>query len=105
MDREAFRTLFSLDDESLEKAARRSWRAGAISDGSCSASAGLSEMSGRLDALRERAERFYKPRGKVTELAEKKRALSDLQDEREKLDTLASTYAELVRRRDEAKGA
>ena len=46
---------------------------------------------------------FYKPRGKITELAEKKRALDVLKDERDRLDTAASAYADLVRRRDEAK--
>jgi uncharacterized protein YhaN len=106
VDREAFRTLFSLDDESLEKGGEEILASrGDLGRLLFSASAGLSEMSGRLDALRERADRFYKPRGKVTDLAEKKRALADLQDEREKLDTIASAYADLVRRRDEAKAA
>ena len=42
---------------------------------------------------------------RASELAEKKRALDALKEEREKADTLASTYAELMRRRDEAKAA
>ena len=62
-------------------------------------------MSAGARWLRDRADAFYKPRGKATELAEKKRALDDLKTEREKLDTLASTYADLIRRRDEAEAA
>jgi uncharacterized protein YhaN len=106
VDREAFRMMFSLDDESLEKGGEAILASrGDLGQLLFSASAGLAEMSGRLDALRERAERFYKPRGRITELAEKKRSLEALKDERERLDTLASAYAELVRRRDEAKAA
>ncbi len=106
IDREAFRTMFSLDDESLEKGGEAILESrGDLGQLLFSASAGLAEMSGRLDGLRERAERFYKPRGKITELAERKRALEDLKTERDRLDTLASTYAELVRRREEAERA
>ena len=104
MDREPFRMMFSLDDESLEEGGEAILQSrGDLGQLLFSASAGLAEMSGRLEALRERAERFYKPRGKITELAEKKRALDDLKDERDRLDTAASAYADLVRRRDEAK--
>ncbi len=103
MNREAFRMMFSLDDESLEKGGKEILASGGdLGRLLFSASAGLAEMSGRLDALRERADRFYKPRGRITELAEKKKALETLKDERDALDTLASTYAELVRRREEA---
>jgi uncharacterized protein YhaN len=106
VDREAFRTMFSLDDESLEKGGEAILASrGDLGQLLFSASAGLAEMSGRLDGLRERAERFYKPRGKITELAEKKRALDDLKAERDRLDTLASTYAELIRRRGDAEAA
>jgi uncharacterized protein YhaN len=106
VDREAFRMMFSLDDESLERGGEAILQSrGDLGQLLFSASAGLAEMSGRLDALRERAEKFYKPRGKITELAEKKRTLETLKDERDRLDTAASAYADLVRRRDEAKAA
>ncbi|RBP04552.1 uncharacterized protein YhaN [Roseiarcus fermentans] len=106
VDREAFRMMFSLDDESLEKGGEAILESkGDLGRLLFSASAGLSEMSGRLDRLRDQAEKFYKPRGKITELAEKKRALDSLREERDRLDTAASAYADLLARRDEAKAA
>ncbi len=106
VDRGAFRTMFSLDDESLERGGEAILASrGDLGELLFQASAGLTEFSERLDALREKAEKFYRPRASKTELAEKKRALEALKDERDKADTLASTYAELVRRRDEAKAA
>ncbi len=106
VDRASFRMMFSLDDESLEKGGEAILASrGDLGQLLFSASAGLAEFSPRLDALRERAEKFYRPRASKTELAERKRALEALKDERDKADTLASTYAELVRQRDEAKAA
>ena len=106
VDRAAFRMMFSLDDESLENGGEAILESrGDLGELLFSASAGLAEVSGRLDALREKAERFYRPRASKTELAEMKRAFEALKNERDKADTLASTYAELVRKRDEAKAA
>ncbi len=106
VDRAAFRMRFSLDDESLEKGGEAILESrGDLGQLLFSASAGLAEMSGRLVGLREKADAFFRPRAKTSELAEKKRALDALKEEREKADTLASTYAELTRRRDEAKAA
>jgi uncharacterized protein YhaN len=106
VDRAGFRMMFSLDDESLEKGGEAILESrGDLGQLLFSASAGLAEMSGRLDSLRDRADEFFRPRAKSTELAEKKRALEALKEERDKADTLASTYAELMRQRDEAKAA
>ncbi len=59
VDRDAFRMMFSLDDESLEKGGEAILESrGDLGQLLFSASAGLAEMSGRLDALRDRAERF-----------------------------------------------
>src|SRR5208283_2251183 len=53
VDREAFRMMFSLDDESLEKGGEAILASrGDVGQLLFSASAGLAEMSGRLDALR-----------------------------------------------------
>ena len=106
LDRAAFRTMFSLDDDSLEKGGEAILASrGDLGQLLFSASAGLAELGGRLAALREETERFFKPRAHKTELAEKKRALEALKAERERIDTLAATYAELVRRHAEAQGA
>ncbi len=106
VDRAAFRMMFSLDDESLEKGGEAILASrGDLGQLLFSASAGLAEMSGRLDSLRDEAHRFFKPRASKTELAEKKRELEALKEARDKADTLASTYAELIRQRDDAKAA
>jgi uncharacterized protein YhaN len=106
VDRAAFRMMFSLDDESLEKGGEAILESrGDLGQLLFSASAGLAEMSGRLDGLRETADRFFRPRAKSTELAEKKRALEALKEERDKADTLASTYAGLMRQRDDSQAA
>jgi uncharacterized protein YhaN len=106
VDRSAFRMMFSLDDESLEKGGEAILESrGDLGQLLFSASAGLAEMSGRLVGLREKADTFFRPRARSGKLAEKKRELEALKEEREKADTLASTYAELMRQRDEAKAA
>ena len=106
VDREAFHMMFSLDDESLENGGEAILASrGDLGQLLFSASAGLAEISGRLDALRKKADEFYRSRASTTELARLKHALDALKDERDEADTLASAYAELVRRRDEAKEA
>ncbi|HEX9170969.1 MAG TPA: AAA family ATPase, partial [Roseiarcus sp.] len=104
VDREAFHLMFSLDDESLEQGGEAILAShGDLGQLLFSASAGLAEMSARLDALRRKADEFYRPRASTTELARLKHAFDELKRERDEADTLASTYAELVRQRDEAR--
>ncbi len=94
--------MFSLDDESLEKGGEAILASrGDLGQLLFSASAGLAEISGRLECC-ARGGRFYRPRASRTELAEWKRALDALKDERDEADTLAPAYAELVRQRDAA---
>jgi uncharacterized protein YhaN len=105
-DREAFHMMFSLDDESLEKGGEAILASrGDLGQLLFSASAGLAEISGRLDSLRRKADEFYRPRASTTALAELKRELDALKHERDEADTRAPAYAELVRRRDEARQA
>ncbi len=104
VDREAFHMMFSLDDESLENGGEAILASrGDLGQLLFSASAGLAEISGRLDALRKKADEFYRSRASTTELARLKHALDALKDERDEADTLASAYAELVRHREEAR--
>jgi uncharacterized protein YhaN len=106
VDRESFHMMFSLDDESLEKGGDAILASrGDLGQLLFSASAGLAEISDRLDSLRKRAEEFYRPRASTTELAELKRELEALKHERDGADTLAPAYAELVRQRDAARDA
>ena len=106
VDRKSFHMMFSLDDESLEKGGEAILASrGDLGQLLFSASAGLAEISDRLNSLRKRAEEFYRPRASTTELAELKRELEALKHEREEADTLAPAYAELVRQRDIARDA
>ena len=106
VDREAFHMMFSLDDESLENGGEAILAShGDLGELLFSASAGLAEISGRLDALRKKADEFYRSRASTTELAKLKHALDELKAERDEADTLASAYAELIREREEARQA
>jgi uncharacterized protein YhaN len=105
-DRETFHMMFSLDDESLEKGGEAILASrGDLGQLLFSASAGLADISDRLESLRKRAEEFYRPRASTTELAELKRELEALKHERDEADTLAPAYVELVRLRDAARDA
>ena len=106
VDRESFHMMFSLDDESLEKGGEAILASrGDLGQLLFSASAGLADISDRLESLRKRADEFYRPRASTTELAELKRELEALKHERDEADTLAPAYAELVRLRDAARDA
>jgi uncharacterized protein YhaN len=106
VDREAFHMMFSLDDESLEKGGEAILASrGDLGQLLFSASAGLAEISDRLESLRKKADEFYRPRASTSELAELKRELDALKHERDEADTLAPAYAELVRQRDAARDA
>ncbi len=105
-DREAFHMMFSLDDESLEKGGEAILASrGDLGQLLFSASAGVADISDRLESLRKKADEFYRPRASTTELAELKRELEALKHERDEADTLAPAYAELVRQRDAARDA
>src|ERR1700691_182618 len=105
-DRETFHMMFSLDDESLEKGGEAILAShGDLGQLLFSASAGLAEISGRLESLRKKADEFYRPGASTTELAELKRELDALKHAREEADTLAPAYTELVRQRDAARDA
>jgi uncharacterized protein YhaN len=106
VDRDAFHMMFSLDDESLENGGEAILAShGDLGQLLFSASAGLAEISGRLDALRRKADEFYRSRASTTELAKLNHALEELRKQRNEADTLASAYAELIHEREEARQA
>ncbi len=103
LTRETYRTMFSLDDDTLEAGGRSIVAsAGDLGQLLFSASAGLSGFSRDLAALRAEAEAFYKTGGKSQELGGLKKRLKELKLEKEGVDTLASAYGQLVTRRDKA---
>lgn len=103
IERDAYRTMFSLDDETLEKGGESILASkGDLGQLLFSASAGLAHLSHKLVDLRAEAEGFYKFRARSGVLVELKARLAALKAEREQFDTLASDYARLIEGRDSA---
>jgi len=103
LDRSAYRMMFSLDDETLEAGGESILESkGDLGQLLFSASAGLADLSRTLDDLRGETEAFYKYRARSGELSVLKAELGELKAERERIDTLASQYAQLVETRERA---
>lgn len=104
LGREAYRTMFSLDDETLEKGGDSILQSqGDLGELLFSASSGLADLSRTLDALQTEADSFYRFRARSGELIALKQKLAELREERERIDTLAGAYAQLVAERDASK--
>ncbi|MBB3595123.1 uncharacterized protein YhaN [Rhizobium sp. BK529] len=93
IDRDAFSTMFSLDDVTLEKGGESILASkGDLGELLFSASAGLSDLSRQLLAIRGDADNFYKFRGRSTQLSELKARLAELKQKRDELDLQANDY-------------
>lgn len=103
IDRDSYRTMFSLDDATLEAGGESILSSkGDLGQLLFSASAGLADLSKGLVDLKAEAEGFYKYRARSGELSDLKARLAELKAERERIDTLASDYAQLIDARDRA---
>lgn len=103
MDRNAYRTMFSLDDESIEKGGEDILKSeGELGAMLFSASSGLSDMASSLAALKAQADEFYRPAGRRHGLSTLKTEIEALAAERKALDIAARDYGVLVRERDAA---
>lgn len=101
IDRDAYRTMFSLDDDSIEAGGESILASkGDLGQLLFSASAGLAHLSQALAQLRAEADGFYRFRARSGELAALKARLAALKEEREKIDTLAIDFGRLVEARD-----
>lgn len=95
--RDAYRTMFSLDDQSLKDGGNAIIQSkGELGELLFSASTGLAGLSKSLVAAAEEASGIYKKRSSSTQLAELKRVLAALKAERDEIDTFASAYAALT---------
>jgi uncharacterized protein YhaN len=104
LDRDAYRTMFSLDEMSLEQGGEAILASkGDLGQLLFSASAGLSDLSRRLDGIRAETDDFHKHRAQKTALADLKRRLDELKAERDAIDVAAADHARLVAERDSAK--
>ena len=97
LTRDAYQTMFSLDDRTLEEGGNAIIQSkGDLGELLFSASAGLADLSSMLEAIRSKAEEIYKQRGRTTEIAELKKQLALLKADRDAVDTLASAHSALV---------
>ena len=105
IDRDSYRAMFSLDDDTLEAGGESILASkGELGELLFSASTGLADLSRTLTELRAEADAFYRYHAHNTELASFKTRLAELRDAREKLDTAATRYAALIGARDQALG-
>lgn len=103
IDRNSYRAMFSLDDDTLEAGGESILASkGELGELLFSASAGLADLSRTLTELRAEADGFYRYHGHNTELASCKARLAELRDAREQIDTAAARYAALIDARDRA---
>src|SRR5690606_4638234 len=103
VDRDGYRSMFSLDDETLEAGGESILASrGELGRLLFSASAGLAALSGTLTDIRAEADGFYRRHARGGELARLKAELAALKEERDRIDTRAADYARLVDARDRA---
>ena len=103
IDRDSYRTMFSLDDDTLEAGGKSILASkGDLGQLLFAASAGLSDLSQKLINLRAEADGFYKYLSRGGRLSELKERFAGLKKKREEIDTFATEYAKLVEGRDRA---
>ncbi|GLS36329.1 sugar translocase [Mesorhizobium tianshanense] len=96
LSRDAYQTMFSLDDETLEVGGKSILESrGDLGKLLFTASAGLGHASDTLSALEAEADGLYRKQAHGTELALLKKRLAELKSGREAIDTLASTFETL----------
>ncbi|RNJ42448.1 hypothetical protein B5V01_07855 [Mesorhizobium erdmanii] len=96
LSRDAYQTMFSLDDETLEAGGKSILESrGDLGKLLFTASAGLGHASDTLSVLEAEADRLYRKQAHGTELALLKKRLAELKARREGIDTLASTFETL----------
>ncbi len=106
VSRDAYRTMFSLDDKSLEEGGNAIIQSkGELGELLFSASSGLAGLSKALVAAGNEAASVYKRRSSTSKMAELKRALETLKAERNAIDTFAAAYASLNTAHETAKTA
>ena len=105
LDRNAYRAMFSLDDDTLEAGGNSILAAnGEVGELLFSASAGLAELSRTLAEIRAAAASFTRPGARSGELYAMKIALDELKRARAAADLFAADYKRLADERDRSAG-
>ncbi|MBB3963158.1 AAA family ATPase [Rhizobium metallidurans] len=95
--RDAYRTMFSLDDHSLKEGGQAIIQSkGELGELLFSASSGLAGLNRSLVMAADDAAAIHRKRSSSTKLAELKRALETLKNERNAIDTFAAGYSVLA---------
>ncbi|MCA1489904.1 AAA family ATPase [Ensifer sp. NBAIM29] len=96
VDRETYRMMFSLDDESIEEGGEAILKSeGELGALLFSASSGLPDSTAALSNLKGEADAFFRPQGRKHGLAELKAELDALKAERKAIDVNARDYTAL----------
>lgn len=94
IDRDAYRTMFSLDDDTLEQGGKAILASkGNLGELLFSASAGLAGLSQNLGKLRTQSELFYKANARSGVLADLKTKLQELEAKKAEFDARSSAQA------------
>ncbi|MBV8474332.1 MAG: AAA family ATPase [Hyphomicrobiales bacterium] len=97
VDRDAYRTMFSLDDDTLERGGETILKAqGDLGQLLFSGSSGLADLSRSIEEARQQADAFFRTNGRSGELHDLNKLLIELKRDRERIDTQAPRHAELV---------
>lgn len=97
LSRDSYRSMFSLDDQSLEDGGNAIIASkGELGELLFAASAGLADLGAILAKVRAEADTIHKLRGRTTQIAELKRELVELKSEQDRIDTRASAYSALM---------
>ncbi|GHD22956.1 AAA family ATPase [Tianweitania populi] len=97
LSRDAYRTMFSLDDETLESGGNAILESeGDLGELLFSASAGLAGISAALEKTAQEADTIFRKRASTTDIAVLKRRIADLKTRRDEIDTQASAFTALV---------
>jgi uncharacterized protein YhaN len=103
LSREAYRLMFSLDDQTLEDGGNAILDSrGDLGELLFSASAGLAGLSRSLAAISSEADGIFRKRASSTEIAGLKRRLGELKAARDAIDVQASAHAALIGERERA---
>lgn len=97
IDREAYRAMFSLNDDTLEEGGESILKArGDLGQLLFSGSSGLAGLSRKIEDLHSEADGFYKSHARSGQLQDLQKKLIQLKQERERIDTQAWKHAELA---------
>lgn len=97
LTRDAYRMMFSLDDQTLEDGGNAILESkGDLGELLFSASAGLAGINAILEAAIAKADDIFRKRARSTKIADLKRQIADLKSQRDEIDTQASAYRTLT---------